>query len=51
MDAVDPEPGQESYKTPEQFKDHTRKWARFFGEVHHDEVTVFFASIAFIEIK
>ena len=51
MEALDSEPGQESYKTPVQLKDHARKWARFFREVHHDEVIVFFASIAFVEIK
>lgn len=49
--ALDSEPGQENYKTPEEFKDHARKWARFFRVVHHDEVTVFFAKIALVEIK
>lgn len=37
VEALDSEPGQESFKTPVQFKDHARKWARFFREVHHDE--------------
>lgn len=35
--ALDSEPGQEHYKTPEQFKDLARKWARLFRMVHHDE--------------
>ena len=38
VEALDLEPGQENYKTPQQFKDHARKWARFFQVVHHDEV-------------
>ncbi|XP_067023592.1 uncharacterized protein [Acropora muricata] len=37
VEALDSEPGQENYKTPQQFKDHARMWARFFQVVHYDE--------------
>ena len=35
--ALNAEPGQEEYNAPLQFKDHARKWATFFREVHFDE--------------
>ena len=37
MKALNAEPGQKDYKALLQFKDHARRWATFYREVHFDE--------------
>lgn len=35
--ALEAEPGKEQYKSPEQFKERARNWAKFCRIVHFDE--------------